>query len=67
MCWLPDIDDLSPEVLQRTKQMYVSLDEDDRRMVRELMLRLSRKAQGLKRKVVYVEDDGHDLGVSKAR
>lgn len=61
MCWIGEIeDDLSAEALKRTQAAYVKLEPDDRRMVRELVLRLGRKSQGLKRKVVYVEDDGHD-------
>ena len=37
---------------------YDALGSDDQRMVRELILRLSRKANGLRRKVIYEEDCG---------
>ena len=37
------------------KNNYMMLDADDRRMVRELILRLQRKAKGLKKHVIYGE------------
>lgn len=40
------------------QKLYARLDEADQRMVRELILRLHRKAHGLKRKVIYEEDCG---------
>jgi hypothetical protein len=48
----------SEDETKEVAKEYAKLDASDRRMVRELILRLQRKARGLVKKVVYVEDCG---------